>query len=100
MSGTSQELRQFVAVTPSENSIISQSLPRLELFQADGTPFSVNTEVMPLVATAPAFTSAAAVGSNPTKAEYDALRTDALAVRTAFNNLIGALKTAGYMATS
>lgn len=100
MGGTSRERRQMVAVTPSDDSTIPDSLPRVELFQADGTPFSVSTEVMPLQSDPSAFTSSAAAGSNPTKAEFDALRTDALALRTAFIALLTKLKNAGYMASS
>ncbi|MEV7364252.1 hypothetical protein ACWENS_10695 [Streptomyces sp. NPDC004532] len=47
---------------------------------------------------ATAATSAAAAGSTPTKAEYDALRTDYLALRTKVNALLAALRTAGLLA--
>ena len=50
------------------------------------------------VADAGAATSVAAAGSNPTKAEYDALRTDYLALRTKVNALLAALRTAGMLA--
>jgi hypothetical protein len=52
------------------------------------------------VADAAAFTSAAATGGDaPTEAEYNALRTDALAVRTTLNALLASLRTAGVIAT-
>lgn len=45
-----------------------------------------------------AVTSVVAAGAAPTKAEYDALRVDALAVRTKLNALLAALRTAGIVA--
>lgn len=98
--GTARETRQYVVVTPAAASTLANDLPRLELFQADGSTFGVDVEKMPLQADAAAFTSSAAAGANPTKAEFDALRTDALAVRTTVNGLLAKLKAAGYMATS
>ena len=46
-----------------------------------------------------AVTSVVAAGANPTKAEYDALRVDALATRTVLNNLLAKLRTAGVIDT-
>jgi len=46
-----------------------------------------------------AVTSTVAAGATPTKAEFDALRTDALAVRTVLNSLLGKLRTAEILAT-
>lgn len=45
-----------------------------------------------------AVTSVVAAGANPTKAEYDALRVDALATRTKLNALLAAMRTAGLIA--
>lgn len=42
-----------------------------------------------------ALTSAVAAGTTPTKAEYDALRADVLALSTVVTNLVNALKGAG-----
>jgi hypothetical protein len=50
------------------------------------------------VADAGAATSVAAAGANPTKAEYDALRTDYLALRTKVNALLAAMRTSGQLA--
>jgi hypothetical protein len=50
------------------------------------------------VADATAATSVVAAGANPTKAEYDALRADYLALRTKVNGLLAALRTAGLLA--
>lgn len=50
------------------------------------------------VADAGAATSVVAAGANPTKAEYDALRTDYLALRTKVNALLAALRTSGQLA--
>ncbi|WP_411102448.1 hypothetical protein [Streptomyces sp. cmx-4-9] len=50
------------------------------------------------VADVGAVTSVVAAGANPTKAEYDALRVDALATRTKLNALLAALRTSGQLA--
>jgi hypothetical protein len=50
------------------------------------------------VADAGAATSVVAAGANPTKAEYDALRVDYLALRTKVNALLAAMRTSGQLA--
>lgn len=50
------------------------------------------------VADAGAATSVVAAGATPTKAEYDALRTDYLALRTKVNALLAAMRTSGQLA--
>lgn len=50
------------------------------------------------VADAAAITSVAAAGANPTKAEYDALRNDVIALRTKLNALLAAMRTSGQLA--
>ncbi|MFG2748015.1 hypothetical protein [Streptomyces xanthophaeus] len=45
-----------------------------------------------------AVTSVVAAGANPTKAEYDALRVDVLAIRTKLNALLAAMRTSGQLA--
>lgn len=50
------------------------------------------------VADAAAVTSVVAAGANPTKAEYDALRADVLALRTKVNSLLAAMRTSGQLA--
>jgi hypothetical protein len=47
-----------------------------------------------VVANPPAITSVVAAGANPTKAEYDALRADVIALRTNVADLITALRNA------
>jgi hypothetical protein len=46
-----------------------------------------------------AVTSVVAAGATPTKAEFDALRVDALATRTTLNALLAALRTAEFLDT-
>jgi hypothetical protein len=46
-----------------------------------------------------AVTSVVAAGANPTKAEYDALRVDALATRTKLNALLAAMRASGQLAS-
>ncbi|MBT2477642.1 hypothetical protein [Streptomyces sp. ISL-94] len=50
------------------------------------------------VTDAAAATSVVAAGANPTKAEYDALRADYLALRTKVNALLAAMRTSGQLA--
>lgn len=50
------------------------------------------------IADAGAATSVVAAGATPTKAEYDALRVDVLALRTKVNGLLAVLRTAGLLA--
>ncbi|ROO82584.1 hypothetical protein EDD29_0064 [Actinocorallia herbida] len=51
------------------------------------------------VANVPALTSAQITGGeSPTEAEYNALQADLAATRTALNNALAALRTAGLMA--
>jgi hypothetical protein len=52
----------------------------------------------PAVADAGAATSTAAAGATPTKAEFDALRTDYLALRTKVNALLASLRTGEFLA--
>lgn len=56
-----------------------------------GVTFSEATTV----ADAGAITSVVAAGANPTKAEYDALRVDVIALRTKLNELLDALQALG-----
>ncbi|WP_031095498.1 hypothetical protein [Streptomyces sp. NRRL S-15] len=51
------------------------------------------------VADAAAVTSVVAAGATPTKAEYDALRADVLALRTKVNSLLAAMRTSGQLAS-
>lgn len=51
------------------------------------------------VADAGAATSVVAAGATPTKAEYDALRADYLALRTKVNALLAAMRTSGQLAS-
>ena len=50
------------------------------------------------VTDASALTSVVAAGATPTKAEYDALRTDVNNLRTKVNALLAALRAAGVVA--
>lgn len=47
-----------------------------------------------------ALTSAAAAGANPTKAEFDKVVADLATIRTAHNDLLSKLKSAGIAASS
>lgn len=77
---------------------------RNKWFYSDGTNWvaSGDGNVTPGVAVpdAAALTSTDAAGANPTKAEFDALRADVVAVRTTVNALIASLEGAGLLATS
>lgn len=96
----SLETRQYAVVPPTTTRVALGDLPRLELYNADGTPYGEDGELGQAAAVTDvgAVTSVVAAGANPTKAEYDALRVDVLAVRTKLNSLLAALRTAGIVA--
>lgn len=48
---------------------------------------------------AAAATSTVAAGATPTKAEFDALRADYLALRTVVNDLLAKMRTAGVLSS-
>lgn len=75
----------------------SQKSMRLALYDSTGAALNVGKQVAARVDVAAA-TSTAAAGSTPTKAEFDALRNDYLALRTAFNDLLAKMRTAGVLA--
>lgn len=56
-----------------------------------------NASTAAAVATPAALTSVVAAGATPTKAEYDALRTDLVNTRTALTSLLTALRNAGQL---
>ena len=67
------------------------------LFDSTGAPLTV-PKLIAARADAAAATSTAAAGATPTKAEFDALRTDYLALRTLVNDLLAKMRTAGILA--
>jgi len=75
-----------------------QAATKIALFNADGTPRTVAAQAA-AQADVGAVTSVVAAGAAPTKAEYDALRVDALATRTVLNSLLAKLRTAGVIDT-
>jgi len=95
--GEYQKVEQFVVV-PQAAVNPHQTVHQLALFDADGTPHVVAAQAA-AQADVGAVTSVVAAGAAPTKAEYDALRVDALATRTALNSLLGKLRTAGVIDT-
>jgi hypothetical protein len=73
------------------------------LFNQDGSPFTaLSSEANQAAAQADvaAVTSTVAAGATPTKAEFDALRADALATRTVLNALLAKLRTAELVAAA
>ena len=86
------------AVVVSQTNLRSnQSVVQLALFKADGTPHIV-PERSAAQTDVGAVTSVVAAGGTPTKAEYDALRVDALATRTVLNALLAKMRTANQLA--
>ena len=75
---------------------------QVALFNADGTPNTLGTMTQAAArADSAAMTSAAASGGeSPTEAEYNALRTDVVNLRTVVNDLLAKLRTAGIVASS
>lgn len=93
-----QRAEQFVVV--SQNSVSrEQRVKEIALFNSDGTSRVIPTEAA-AQADVGAVTSVVAAGATPTKAEYDALRVDALATRTVVNDLLAKLRTADVIASS
>lgn len=91
-----KKVEQFVVVS---QAVVNQhqTVHEMALFNADGSPRSVPTLAAAQVDVG-AVTSVVAAGATPTKAEYDALRVDALATRTVLNSLLAKLRTAGVIA--
>jgi hypothetical protein len=84
--------------------VVSQATPNagqvmglLALFNDDGSPREVPDQAAAQTDVG-AVTSVVAAGATPTKAEYDALRVDVLAIRTVVNSLLAKLRTAGVIA--
>lgn len=84
-------------VTPAGSVDYNQSAVKMALFNTDGDPLNV-PELVAAQTDVGAVTSTVAAGSTPTKAEFDALRVDALATRTVLNSLLAKLRTAGVVA--
>jgi len=88
-------------------TVVSQSAPtqnmvseQVALFDSTGepvTPFSVESNQVAARADAAAATSTDAAGATPTKAEFDALRADYLALRTVVNDLLAKMRTANVL---
>jgi hypothetical protein len=71
---------------------------QLSLFKADGTAFYV-PERAAAQTDSPAMTQAAITGGeSPTEAEFNALRTDVVNLRTTLNALLAKMRTAGQLA--
>lgn len=91
------------AIVVNRSAPVQGTTPiRLSMFNEDGTPFAANqSDQMPVQANVAALTQAAITGGeSPTEAEFNALRADHAATRTAVNDLLAKLKTAGLMAAS
>lgn len=88
------------AVVVSRTSpIANQESIQLALFDSTGAALTVGKQVA-FQADVGAVTSVVAAGATPTKAEYDALRADALATRTTLNALLAKMRTSGLMPSS
>lgn len=100
-NATSQvSVTDAILVTKGEASPHGTPL-QFALFSPSGAPLTPLTSQSNKVAAradVAAATSTAAAGATPTKAEFDALRNDYLALRTAFNDLLGKMRTAGILA--
>lgn len=93
---TVQQISIVSAATPKP----SQVMVKAALFNADGTPFAPFDTQAAASADAPALTSAViSGGESPTEAEYNLLRADLVATRSALNTALAALRTAGILAS-
>lgn len=76
----------------------NQASIQLSLFDASGNPLVVPKQIAQRNDDA-ALTSAAATGGDaPTEAEYNALRTDVVNLRTVVNDLLAKMRTSGILA--
>ena len=92
-----KKVEQFVVVSQASVNP-HQTVHELALFNDDGTARSVPKQAAAHVDDV-ALTSAAATGGDaPTEAEYNALRTDVVNLRTSYNGLLAKLRTAGIIA--
>lgn len=91
--------QQMIVVSQSEPNSVT-GVGKVALFNADGTPFAASSFSQAAAQTdSPAMTQAAITGGeSPTEAEFNALRTDLVNVRTTLNNLLAKLRTAGLVA--
>lgn len=91
-----KDFRLVAKASPTPN----QEMEECAIFTAAGSPVTLLTGSNVATATTDvgAVTSVVAAGATPTKAEYDALRVDALATRTKLNTLLANLRTAGLVA--
>lgn len=90
---------QAIVITQAELAPNRESM-QLALFNESGEPLAQPTQ-MAAQADIAALTQAAITGGeSPTEAEFNALRADHAATRTAVNSLLAKLRTAGLMASS
>lgn len=94
MSGNLTQQAVVVAQTSLRSN---QDVVQLALFKSDGTQHIV-PERSAAQTDVGAVTSTVAAGATPTKAEFDALRVDALAIRTVLNALLAKMRTANQLA--
>lgn len=90
-----KDFRVVTKTAPTSNQLTEECA----FFTAAGAAVTLltNSNVAAAQTDAAAATSSAAVAA-PTKAEYDALRNDYLALRTVVNSLLGKMRTSGLLA--
>lgn len=76
MTGTNPEARAFQVVVPSANNSLAGSLPVVQLYKADGTPYPIPTKQA---------------------AQADSVAADVPTLKTDFNNLLAKLRLAGIL---
>jgi hypothetical protein len=84
-------------VVPRSTAQRNRTTVLLSLFGTDGSPLTVPKQIAAR-ADDVALTSTVAAGATPTKAEFDALRTDVDNLRTVVNDLLAKMRTAGILA--
>lgn len=89
---TVKDLKVVTKASPTANRVTEE----VALFDSVGDPVTLLTgaNVVAAQTDAAAATSTVAAGATPTKAEFDALRTDYLALRTVVNSLLAKMRTA------
>lgn len=93
-----QQITMQAKIVTQATPNAGQVMGNLALFNADGSPREVPDQAAAQT-DSPAMTQAAITGGeSPTEAEFNALRTDVVNLRTTLNSLLGKLRTAGVIA--
>ena len=92
------QMTEQLVIVPQAAINPNAKVTRLAVFNEDGSVRNLGQSATSQ-ADVVALTSTVAAGSEPTKAEFDALRADLIATRSVVNSLLAKLRVAGLIAT-